>query len=970
MNRKRNISSRLFSRVVAASAAAIGLMCQAVLGQTIPNPSFETDTFTVFPGYISGNTAITGWTGTPPERVGLNPSGGTPFADNGTIPAGNNVAFIQANVTDPVTLSTLSTSISGLTAGTTYKVTFRANARTNTTPNVKVYIDGAAVLLPGGPDGFSTAAVGGTAAYWYVAFEFTAAAASQTLAIVNDATGDHTLLVDDFKISPSSGKWSVAAWTGDGDSGVDPSYFYTHAYNFGSSSGVQINNINFIGVAGGSPAVAEKFSTTFLGNLFTGDANSLTLAGGGSSTLATDFVYGGNVPAGSFQSITITNLTPGTNYVMTIYSVGFDNPDVGIRWATLSVGDDYLTVNQDQFLNDGGIRFSHLYTADASGSMTFRIAPLVPANVSFHVYGFVNREAVSRFVPPEISIHPQSTVVSPGVSSTFNVTASGVPLPNYQWRFNGNTITDETNATYLLPVVSAANAGLYDVIVSNTAGSVTSQVARLTMGDIPIANANFEMDTFSVYPGYVSGNFPITSWTSLGGHGINPAAGSPFADNGRIPNGAQVAFMQEDGALSQTVSGFTAGAQYYVHYYENARGGNVPAVEVKVGGNTVVSPHIVTSVGGGNPYREVSSDVFVASATDLELAFIKSNPQGGDNTALIDNVAILTVPPGTPPSITVQPQGGIFVEGDTVGLGVKVLGSLPMTYQWKKNGSNLPGETGTSLTLTAVTTNNSGDYTVAVTNSAGFAVSSTATVNVAYRPIPGIFGTGVDANGALLADGATDTHYILAASADAGYPGPNAVVVNDVWPIAPAGPWVANGPSSKWIAPQADQSGAVGNAQGDYTYQTTFNLTGYDVVKVRVVGTLAVDNTITDVLINGVSTGITSPGFTSYTPFTITTGLIAGNNTLDFKMNNAGTAPGPTGLRVNLRGLLDLQPARPTLRVQITGNIVSISWTPASAGQKLEWAPSVTGTWTEIPGAPNPYTAPATEPQRYYRIVE
>ena len=100
------------------------------------------------------------------------------------------MAFLQANVTDPGTPSTLSSTISGLVVGTKYKVTFRANASTTNTPNLKVLIDGAAVLLPGGPDSLSMAAVTGSNPYWYVAFEFTAAAASQTLAIVNDAATD------------------------------------------------------------------------------------------------------------------------------------------------------------------------------------------------------------------------------------------------------------------------------------------------------------------------------------------------------------------------------------------------------------------------------------------------------------------------------------------------------------------------------------------------------------------------------------------------------------------------------------------------------------------------------------------------------------------------------------------------------------------------------------------------------------
>lgn len=1235
----------LYLRKLAAGAcAATCLAASAVFGQTIPNPSFEADTFTVFPGYISGNTAITGWTGTPADRVGLNPSGGSPFANNGTIPDGNQVAFIQCNVSDPGTPSTLSTTISGLTPGTTYRVTFRANARTDTvanTPNVKVYIDGTAVFVPGGGlvDGLSTRAVGTTLPYFTIAFEFTAAAASQTLAIVNDASpGDHTLLVDDFRIAPASGRWAVEPWNSNADSGVDATYFYTHAYNFGTAANATINGIPFTGVGGAAPSVPGKFSTTFFASLYgDNDPNAFDFSGEGSETLANNFVYGGNVPAGSFQSISLTGLVPNTEHVFTIYSVGWEDPRLDARWVTFSFGNDYLTINQDDFFNNFGIRISYRYTSDENGNATFRISPLIQ-NTTFHAYGFSNREAESRLA---ISGHPRGAIVSPGVSQTFTVTASGLPVLEYKWRLNGNEINGATEASYTIPSVSATDAGLYDVIVSNPSGSLTSQVARLTVGNIAIANASFELgaELFFIWPGYVSGNGPIANWNALGGHGLNPVQDgtgrSPFADNGAIPHGAQVAFLQDNGALSQMLSGFTVGGHYYVHYYENARGGNSPALEVQVGGNVVMPARVITSVGGGNPYREVSSAMFTASATDLELSFIKSNPLGGDNTALIDNVAIIQVAAGTPPSISQQPQsttvytgqsasfsaiaqgslplvyqwlldgqpvaggtaatltiptvsladegdytlvitnssgsvtsavarlslleaipslrntgidaggnaqpggavspfwtlqvnadsastdafvgnegfpigtwlnnssvskwigpranlgeaiaagdylyrttfdlanrdtntviivgrwstdnggtavylngtqlnvplsasftawttftinssnatflpgintldfgvnnteppgptglrveftqasartlpgipatvasspqGAKIAEGDSITLNVSANGTLPISYQWRKNGVDLQNQTGPSLTLNNVTTNDTGNYSARVSNPWGAEVSASAFVNVGYRPIPGVFGTGVDASGQLLADGAVDPHYIMSVSADAFYPGPEAIVVNSTWPIAPAGPWLANGPDSRWIAPQANQNQSADpngvNAQGDYTFQTTFSLAGYDLSKVRVVGSVAVDNTLTDILVNGVSTGVTSPGFTAYTPFTITTGLVAGNNTLDFLMANAGDAPSPVGLRVNLKALLDIAPAEPTvtLAVGITGNTVSISWSPASAGQTLQWAPSVTGPWTDIPGAANPYTATASEPQRYYRIVE
>ncbi len=52
-----------FNRTGAVVGVIVVLLCRAALGQTIPNPSFEADTFTNSPGYISVNAAITGWTG-------------------------------------------------------------------------------------------------------------------------------------------------------------------------------------------------------------------------------------------------------------------------------------------------------------------------------------------------------------------------------------------------------------------------------------------------------------------------------------------------------------------------------------------------------------------------------------------------------------------------------------------------------------------------------------------------------------------------------------------------------------------------------------------------------------------------------------------------------------------------------------------------------------------------------------------
>ena len=161
------------------------------------NPSFEANSFTVFPGYHhqAGNGAIVGWT--PSGGAGLNPSSGSPFANNGIIPNGSQVAFIQ-NGAD----SSLSTVIPNLTIGQTYKVNFRVNARSGNTPNLKVDIDGNNVIST------AVTAVGGTNPYKFFAFDFTATATSQTMTLRNDAAPDNTVVLDDFSIAKSNNGWS------------------------------------------------------------------------------------------------------------------------------------------------------------------------------------------------------------------------------------------------------------------------------------------------------------------------------------------------------------------------------------------------------------------------------------------------------------------------------------------------------------------------------------------------------------------------------------------------------------------------------------------------------------------------------------------------------------------------------------------------------------------------------------------
>ncbi|MEI6076266.1 MAG: Ig-like domain-containing protein, partial [Verrucomicrobiota bacterium] len=90
--------------------------------------------------------------------------------------------------------------------------------------------------------------------------------------------------------------------------------------------------------------------------------------------------------------------------------------------------------------------------------------------------------AVTLAQMPEIAVSPQDQTVLAGSNVSFSVLATNISPVSYQWRFNTtNYLANATNATLMITNVAAVSAGGYDVVVTNTSGSVTSGVATLTV---------------------------------------------------------------------------------------------------------------------------------------------------------------------------------------------------------------------------------------------------------------------------------------------------------------------------------------------------------------------------------------------------------------------------------------------------------------------------------------------------------
>jgi hypothetical protein len=83
--------------------------------------------------------------------------------------------------------------------------------------------------------------------------------------------------------------------------------------------------------------------------------------------------------------------------------------------------------------------------------------------------------------PPVITQQPQDQTVLAGQNATFQVVATGIPAPSYQWRFNGTNLPGATASVLTLTNVQPQHAGLYSVLVSNVVAAVLSSNALLTV---------------------------------------------------------------------------------------------------------------------------------------------------------------------------------------------------------------------------------------------------------------------------------------------------------------------------------------------------------------------------------------------------------------------------------------------------------------------------------------------------------
>ncbi|MDD8020198.1 MAG: immunoglobulin domain-containing protein [Acidobacteriota bacterium] len=292
-------------------------------------------------------------------------------------------------------------------------------------------------------------------------------------------------------------------------------------------------------------------------------------------------------------------------------------------------------------------------------------------------YGSVSSNSVTLTVvsgtAPTITTQPVSKTVNVGQTATFSVVATGTTPLSYQWYKNGVAMSGATSSSYTTPATTSSDNGTtFYVVISNSAGSVTSNTVTLT----------------------------VTSSTAF----ITVVS----------PNGGE----QWQRGTTQTIRWSSSGVT------------NVKIELLKAGvlNKTIVSS---TAASTGSYNWAISSTQGVRSDYTVRVTSTSSSSIKDVSDAYFSIISTSV----TAPTITTQPVSKTVNAGQTATFSVVATGTTPLSYQWYKNSVAISGATAASYTTPATTSaDNGAKFYVVVSNSAGSITSNTVTLTVTSTP--------------------------------------------------------------------------------------------------------------------------------------------------------------------------------------------------------------------------------------------
>ncbi len=274
-----------------------------------------------------------------------------------------------------------------------------------------------------------------------------------------------------------------------------------------------------------------------------------------------------------------------------------------------------------------------------------------------NIAGSVTSNAVTLTVDavPAITTQPSNQTVTAPATATFTVIANGTPTPSYQWQQSTDSgsswtaIAGATSNSYTTPATTLSNSGTeYECVVSNTAGSVTSNPATLTVNTLPSISAQPSSQTVTAP---ATATFTVTasgspapsyqwqqstngggSWTAIGGATLSSytTPATSLANNG----------TEFDCVVANSAGSVTSSAAMLTV-------DSVPS-----------APTTVTAVGGDSQ-ATVSFSGALSNGSPISIYTVTSNPDGIMATGASSPIIVPGLTNGTIYTFTVTATNGI-----------------------------------------------------------------------------------------------------------------------------------------------------------------------------------------------------------------------------------------------------------------------------------------------------------------------
>ena len=394
-------------------------------------------------------------------------------------------------------------------------------------------------------------------------------------------------------------------------------------------------------------------------------------------------------------------------------------------------------------------------TADSAGNYTFTglangtytIVPshagftFTPSSQSMTVNGAnvagMNFTANGATVAPTITTPPANQTVAAGQTATFTVVAGGTAPLSYQWQKNGANITGATSASYTTPITTTADSGsAFAVVVTNTAGTVTSAAATLTVTAAAVAptittqpaNQTVTAGQTATFTVVAAGAAPLTYQWQKNGANLTGATSASYT--------TPATTTADSGSTFRVVVANTAGTVTSVAATLTVTAAAVaPTITTPPANQTVTAGQTATFTvvaGGTAPlsYQWQKSGVNIAGATSASYTtqVTTTTDSGSTFDVVVTNTAGTVTSAAATLTVNAAPTPAIQVNPTSINFGNDVVGTnLSQALIIRNTGT-------AALTITQV------NPTVSVFSVSGFslplnvAAGQQTTITVAFRP--------------------------------------------------------------------------------------------------------------------------------------------------------------------------------------------------------------------------------------------